>query len=76
MTRITPETMQLTREHFASLHTACATECAQDANDPVAYAARCHRLAAQALAGDFDHSFTFLQRAHYLQTGECVALLP
>ena len=31
---------------------------------------------ASALAGEFDHTFTFMQRAHYMQTGECVALLP
>ena len=29
-----------------------------------------------ALAGEFDHTLTFMQRAHYMQTGECVALLP
>ena len=25
--------------------------------------------------GEWDHTFTFMQRAHYIQTEECVALL-
>jgi len=76
---ITPETVQLTREHFAALYNACASECQSGGitvNDPALYIDRCNRNAAQALSGRFDTSFTFMQRAHYLQTGDCVALLP
>lgn len=29
-----------------------------------------------AMSGEYDHTFTFMQRAYYIQTGESVALLP
>ena len=31
--------------------------------------------AEQALTGDFDYTFTFMQRAYFIQTGKDVALL-
>jgi hypothetical protein len=33
-------------------------------------------LKDDTLAGSYDHTLTFLQKAYWIQTGECVALLP
>ncbi len=40
------------------------------------YVEQCKIKQQEYLIGGIDHTFTFIQRAHYIQTGECVALLP
>lgn len=74
---ITAETIERTRGYFADL----CTECIHDAqsgktfvNDLARYVAWQEQLSADYLAGKGDHTLTFLQRAHWLQTGECVPL--
>ena len=79
---ITKESIIACRQQFADNADACVRE-AEDGTAPLAshYPIELYRekMAARkvsALAGEFDHTFTFMQRAHYMQTGECVALLP
>jgi hypothetical protein len=79
MALLTPETIRATRQWFADNAHACITEAQSGAvrvNDLTAYIAWREESAAAALRGDYDHSLTFRQRATYLQTGECPALLP
>lgn len=76
---LTPETMQRTREHFAQIYRDCIAEAQSGAvfvNDLASYVAWHETLMADCMAGKDDHTFTFLQRAHYLQTGESVPMLP
>jgi hypothetical protein len=81
-TDLTPETIQATRQWFADNADACVRE-AEDGTAPLAshypleqYRANKAADKAAALAGEYDHTFTFLQRAYFIQTGESVALLP
>jgi hypothetical protein len=79
---LTPETIEKTRKHFADNQ----LKCVNDVNEGVitlpdhvseeSYFESCVRKADQFMSGDFDHSFTFLQRAYWIQTGKDVALLP
>jgi hypothetical protein len=75
---ITPETIQRTREHFAELHRqsiADAKNGVTRVNNLASYVAWQEQAIADGLAGKSDHTFTFMQRAHWLQTGEMVPLL-
>ena len=79
---ITQESIIACRKWFADNADACVRE-AEDRTAPLAshypielYREKMAARKASALAGEFDHTFTFMQRAHYIQTGECVALLP
>lgn len=79
---ITQESILACRQWFADNADACVRE-AEDGTAPLAshypielYRENMAARKASALAGEFDHTFTFMQRAHYMQTGECVALLP
>ena len=79
MALLTPETIRATRQWFADNAHACIEDARTGVtrvNDVEDYAAWQSRCAREALAGDYDHSLTFLQRATYIQTGECPALLP
>ena len=77
--KLTDETIQATRQWFANNALACIAE-VQDGsvrvNDSERYFARCRERHDEALAGRYDHSLAFLQRAHAHQTGEWVPLLP
>jgi hypothetical protein len=76
---LTPETVQKTREWFAANALACIAEAESGAvrvNDLAFYRSACLKSYEEYLAGRWDHTFTFQQRAHYIQTGECIALLP
>lgn len=75
---LTPETIQATRQWFADNARACIEEMESGAvrvNDPESYRAWCEERARDALAGASDRSLTFIQRAYYIQTGECVPML-
>lgn len=77
---MTPETRARTRQHFADTWRQAAAN-GESHDDPIPpdlprYLEWCEANAIAALAGEHDHTFTFLQRAHYLETGESVALLP
>lgn len=76
---LTDDAIIAARQHFAGIH----DECASGAKGGLfsvynldEYVVEQGRLKEQSLNGDFDHTFTFLQMAHYFQTGNCVALLP
>ena len=76
---ITPETIQKTRQWWADNALACIAEVKSGevkVNNPEKYFAWRMEQHADALAGKYDHSFAFQQRAYFIQTGECVALLP
>lgn len=81
-TDLTPETIQVTRQWFADNADACVRE-AEDGTAPLAshyplekYRALQETAKQHALTGCIDRTFTFLQRAYFIQTGESVALLP
>ncbi len=76
---LTQETTQQTRQWFADNAMLCIADVKNGitkVNDKQDYFLWCYERAAQALHGDIDHTFTFLQRAYFFQTGECIALLP
>lgn len=78
MTTLTQESIQAARQWFADNATACIAEAQSGAvfvNDLPAYIDWQKKRHADALTGKFDSSFTFRQRAYFIQTGECVALL-
>lgn len=79
MTQITQETIIKTRQWFADNRDACIAE-VQDGrvsvNNPEKYFAQCNEAKIDFLAGKYDHSFSFVQRAQFIQTGKFVALLP
>lgn len=76
---ITDATIAATRRHFADLCIACAEGAEQGnffCNDPARYAANERAKAQRYLAGDHGRmSATFVQRAYWLQSGQCVGLL-
>lgn len=77
---LTPETILRTRHHFADISRQCieAARSGEDrVNDLPGYIAWREAAIADIMdESDTRFSVTFLQRAHYLQTGESVALLP
>jgi len=78
-TKITQESILKAREWFADNYDACIEEAASGAvfvNDLPSYIIWREKQKAEVLAGKHDHTFTFMQKAHYIQTGESVALLP
>lgn len=89
-TEITQETIIRTRQHFADNCTLCAASAVEYdsipkdqlpegkffVNDLAGYIADRQAVTLDFIEGKNDNSFTFWQRAHWLQTGECVALLP
>lgn len=67
------------RTHFANLSMKCIEEAKSGSvkvNDLDAYVAWNERQITESLEGKWDHTFTHLQYAYYLQTGESIALLP
>jgi hypothetical protein len=75
---LTPESIAAARQWYADNFRAMAAEAESGAvqvNDLATYRAWCERCAEQALI-DGRYSFALLQRAHYIQTGKSIALLP
>ena len=74
---LTQETITKTRHWFADNSKACIAEAESGAvfvNDLASYRRSCESDASDALVGEFDHTFTFRQRAYFIQTGESVPL--
>lgn len=85
---ITQETIVRTRQHFADLCHSCIASAIEYGsipkyqlpegnffvNDLLRYKIRENQKALDFIEGKNDNSFTFWQRAHWIQTGECVAL--
>lgn len=77
MTIITQETIIKTRQWFANNQDACIAEVANGSvkvNDIEKYVSRCIKNKSDFLDGIYDHGFTFIQRAQFIQTGESVPL--
>lgn len=75
---LSDETIKATRQWFHDNALACIAEVKSGAvrvNNPEKYFEQCERRAADALQGKGDHTFTFQQRAYFIQTGVCVPLL-
>lgn len=75
---ITEATIAATREHFAQIHRDCITGAEAGkyhVNDMDAYREWQTRMIVDGLAGEHDHTLTFIQRALWLQTGESVPLM-
>lgn len=76
---ITQDTIIATRAAFVAIYHACIDEAISGVvrvNDLGEYIAwRLDSIAAME-RGESDHTFTFAQRAHSIQTGECVPFLP
>lgn len=87
-TELTPETIIATRQHFIDICNNCIRLCRQRdveecsgqgeffVNDKKKYIAQEQDVIVYYHQGKGDHTFTFLQRAYWIQTGEMVALLP
>lgn len=85
---LTQEAINAARKWFADNALACAMAAHSRSdsvvlqngefyvNDLDKYREGQQRLASEYLAGTYDHTFTILQMAYYLQTGNNVALLP
>ena len=73
------ETIKLTRQWFATNCDNCMVGAKSGdfhVNDLEGYIHQKYNEKHKLLNGDYDHTFTFLQRAYYIETGESVALLP
>ena len=79
MKDIKPEYMEQARDWFIKNCLLCIKEAAtgevfvNDLNEYIKW--RKQQIEAYE-RGENDHTFTFLQRAYFIQTGESVALLP
>lgn len=82
MTILTQETIKATREWFAQNCQGCIDEVKSGVVklpshvNPEAYFAEQRARAQDALSGKWDHTLTFRQRATFIQTGACNAILP
>lgn len=75
--KLTEETIQKTRQWFADNALGCIEDALSGlvkVNDLPRYVEQQYRRAADSLAGEFDHTRTFAQRALYIETGECVPI--
>lgn len=75
---MTDELILKTREHFAALHRSCIEKAVSGeyrVNDLPAYILSNEDNIASTLAGANDHTFTFRQYMHYLETGNSIPLL-
>lgn len=79
---ITQESIISARQWYADNCHACIDEVLSGRvvlpshTAPLDYFAWQKSQATKSMAGEYDHSLAFMQKAHYLQTGESVALLP
>lgn len=75
---IQAETILATRHHFAEIYRKCILE-AKDGktfvNDLSKYVEQCERRIIDLWEGKSDNTLTFAQRALWIQTGECIAIL-
>lgn len=83
-TTITPETIAATRQWYADNAMQCIRESRLyietdgregfRVNDIDRYVEQMTERAADSLTDSSDHTFAFMQRAYFIQTGECVPL--
>ncbi len=73
------ETILATRSHFITNCNACILgACSGEfrVNDLPKYIDWQKRYISSIAKGESDHTLTFLQQALYIQTGNCIAILP
>lgn len=78
-TKILPETITKTRQFFIDNCEKCkqnAINGIDRVNDLEKYILWKDAMISEYENGINDHTFTFLQRAYYIQTGETIAFLP
>lgn len=71
--------MLATREWFAENSRKCIADAVSGntkVNDLDAYITFHEHAAFDSLAGKYDGNLTFQQRRHFIQTGECIPILP
>lgn len=79
MVMLTQESIQAARQWCHDNAMACIAEVESGdvrVNDPDSYFVSQRKHAQAALDGEFDHTWSFRQRAHFIQNGYCPALLP
>lgn len=76
---ITENSILAARRWFHDNALACIREVLEGkvkVNDQEAYFKERKETAAAYLRGENDHTLAFKQKAYFIQTGECIALLP
>lgn len=79
---ITQESIIATRQHFADSYQKCIDGALDGTKMPAShvniqkYVSDLEERKRAMLAGEMQDTFTFIQRAHWIQTGESIALLP
>ena len=76
---ITNDTILKTRKYYIDLANKCinaALNGSMFVNDIQEYIAQQKSYILGFQSDKYDYSISFLQRAYYIQTGECIALLP
>lgn len=76
--QLTAETIYATRRWFANKAIGCALSAQlgeHHVNDLGRYVAWREEAAVSSLDGAGDHTLAFIQRAYFIQTGECVPIL-
>lgn len=72
------QAIQKAREWYAANSLACIDEAVSgvvQVNDLSAYVDWHFVMYNKSLAGAYDHTVAVRQRAHYIRTGECLAIL-
>lgn len=76
---LTQASILAARQWFHDNHLACIREVLEGkvrVNDKESLIKERTARAAACLRGDYDHTLAFKQQAYYIQTGECIAILP
>jgi hypothetical protein len=83
---LTAESIKAAHAWYADNERVCIAQAERGlfhVNDKMRYFADCNARAAMhdahangTASEEYRYSVAFLQRAHYIQTGECIALLP
>lgn len=76
---ILPSIIHLTKQYFIDIHHKCITGASEGkffVNDLNSYIDWQQEMINDLDNGKSDYSFTFIQRAYWLQSGQCIALLP
>lgn len=77
--QLSKDSVLAAREWFSVNALQCAEEAKSGSlrvNDIDSYLEDCARRSEEYLAGKWDHTLAFRQKAYYIQTGDCPALLP
>jgi len=76
---LTESTLKKTDKHFADIHQGCIDEVLSgkvEVNDKEKYFKSCKERKEKSIKGLSRDNLTYLQRAYWIQTGDCIALLP